>query len=138
MSIKSNLLRAGALGVVATALTAGAAFAATATANVNIRSGPSTGYGVIDQLSPGDYVAVTSERNGWCEVSIPGPNGWVSCAYLTASSDQPYRGPRYNDAPSVSFGFGTGGFGVSIGDGPRFHRRGPPPPYYGGYSHYWH
>ena len=135
MSIKSNLLKAGALGVVAIALTAGAAFAATATANVNIRSGPSTGYGVIDQLSPGDYVAVTSESNGWCEVSIPGPNGWVSCAYLTSSGyNRPFHGPRYNEAPGVSFSFGTGGFGVGFGQRP-IHRG--PPPYYGGYAPWW-
>ena len=51
MSIKSNLMKAGALGLVATALTAGAALAATATSTVNVRSGPSTGYGVIDQSS---------------------------------------------------------------------------------------
>ena len=135
MSIKSNLLKAGALGLVATALTAGAALAATATSTVNIRSGPGTGYGVIDQLSPGDDVAVTSMSGGWCEVSIPGPNGWVNCAYLTSSGyNRPYHGPRYNDAPSVSFGFGTGGFGFGLSTRP-VHRG--PPPYYGGYSPWW-
>ena len=134
MSIKSNLLKAGALGLVATALTAGAALAATATANVNVRSGPSTGYGVIDVLSPGDRVDVTGQSNGWCEISGPGSDGWVSCAYLTNSSfDRPYR-PRVNESPSVSFGFGTGGFGFGINTRP-YHR--PPPPYYGGYSPWW-
>ena len=107
MSIKSNLLKAGALGLVATALTAGAAFAATATSTV-----------IIDTLSPGDYVAVTGQSNGWCEVAIPGPNGWVNCAYLTSSGyNRPFHGPRYNEAPSVSLSFGTGGFGVGVGVG---------------------
>jgi len=133
MSIKSNLMKAGALGIVATALTAGTALAATATANVNVRSGPSTGYGVIDVLSPGDRVDVTGQSNGWCEISMPGPNGWVSCSYLANTSfDRPYH--RVNEGPSVSFGFGTGGFGFGINTRP-YHR--PPPPYYGGYSPWW-
>ena len=51
MSLKSNLLKAAGIGAVATLLTAGAAFAATATTSVNVRTGPGTSYGVVDTLA---------------------------------------------------------------------------------------
>ena len=111
MSIKSNLLKAAGLGVVVTALTAGAALAAVATSSVNVRSGPGTGYGVVDRLSPGEYVNVNGRAGGWCAVSKPGPDGWVSCAYLTGGRVNVYDGPRYryfDRSPSVEFNFGFG------------------------------
>jgi len=40
MSFKSNLLKAAGIGAAGILLTAGAAFAATATASVNVRTGP--------------------------------------------------------------------------------------------------
>ena len=124
MSFKPNLIRAAALGAVITAVSAGAAFAAVATSSVNVRTGPGTSYGVLDQLYPGEHVAVTDRAGGWCEVARPGPNGWVSCAYLANNKDRPRRnnsnnGP-YDDGPSVSFSFGVGG--------PPHHRHIPPPP----------
>lgn len=129
MSFKSKLIRAAALGAVVTALSAGAALAAVATTSVNVRSGPGTGYGVLDTLAPGERVSVTDTAGGWCEVSRPGPNGWVNCTYLTAGGyDGPrrYRGPDYyDDGPSISFGFGFGG------PPPHHHRLPPPPPPYG-------
>lgn len=112
MSVKTNLLRAAGLGVVVTALTAGAAFAATATSSVNVRSGPGTGYGIVDRLSPGEYVNINGQSNGWCRVSKSGPDGWVSCAYLTGGRINAYDGPRYRSGPSVNFSFGVGpGYG---------------------------
>lgn len=143
MSLKTNLIRAGALGAVITTLTAGAAFAAVATSSVNVRTGPSTSYRVLDQLYPGEHVAVTDRNGGWCAVERPGPNGWVSCAYLTSSYDGPrrfnrYDGPDYpgyyDDGPSISFSFGVGS--------PPHHRHmpPPPPPPYGfpGHGPWWH
>ena len=112
MSIKSNLLKAAGLGIVVTALGAGAAFAAVATSSVNVRTGPGTGYGVIDTLRPGEFVDITGTAGGWCEVSKSGPDGWVSCAYLSGDRMNTYDryDDRYGDrGPSVnlSFGFGT-------------------------------
>ena len=130
MSFKSNLIRAGALGAVITAITAGGAFAAVATSSVNVRSGPGTSYGVLDQLYPGEHVAVTDRASGWCEVARPGPNGWVSCAYLAGGYSGPHRFNRYDgpdyydDGPSVSLSFG-------IGSPPHHHRLPPPPPPFG-------
>jgi uncharacterized protein YraI len=117
MTIKSNLLKAAGLGVVVTALTAGAAFAAVATSSVNVRTGPGTGYGVVDNLRPCEFVNIDGRRGGWCEVTKSGPDGWVSCAYLTNGRVNVYRdGPRYryrnydryDDGPSVNFSFGFG------------------------------
>ena len=90
-------------------LSAGAAFAATATASVNVRTGPGTQYRAIDTLSSGQRVNVTDQSGGWCEINQAGPDGWVSCRYLTADSryrdDDSYA---YDDGPDVSFQFGFG------------------------------
>lgn len=127
MSMKSNLLKAAGLGVVATALTAGAAFAAVATTSANVRSGPGTGYGVVDTLAPGEYVSITGQAGSWCRVSKPGPDGYVACYLLTGSYRGPVRPPVYVRPPSFGFSVGPGGFGVHVGPDypyhPRMHRR---------------
>ena len=114
MSIKPTLIKALGLGLVVTVVSAGSAFAAVATGNVNVRSGPSPSYRVVDRLFPGEVVAITDRAGSWCEVSKPGPDGWVACSYLSQSRviDRPRYGyGRYDRAPSFSFSFGTGGFG---------------------------
>jgi|GEM_PF-3121282 len=113
MSLKTNLLKAVGLGVAVTAISAGAAWAAVATASVNVRSGPSTSYRVVDTLAPGEFVTITGRSNGFCRVDKPGANGWVSCAYLTAGGYDP--GPRYvpypvYPSPRIGFSFGFGGY----------------------------
>lgn len=115
MSIKPTLIKALGLGLVVTIVSAGSAFAAVATGNVNVRSGPSPSYRVVDRLFPGEVVAITDRVGSWCEVSKPGPDGWVACSYLSQSRviDRPRgdRYQRYDRTPSFSFSFGTGGFG---------------------------
>ena len=130
MSLKSNLLKAGALGAAITALSIGAASAAVATASVNVRTGPSTSYRVVDTLSPGQYVRVVGESGGWCRVTSEGPDGWVSCAYL--SDDHVRVRPFYRSAPSIgfSFGFGTPGPGYPYGMDPW--------PRHDDHHHHWH
>jgi uncharacterized protein YraI len=132
MTLKSNLTRAVGLGVVVAALSAGAAFAATATSAVNVRSGPGTSYRIVDALYTGQHVNIVGQSNGWCEISKTGRDGWVSCAYLTNtgynSPPRYYRGPS---RPSVQFSFGFGS------PGPYY----PPPmhphPYPMGPSPWW-
>jgi len=99
----SKTVRMLGLSAAVIAVSAGAAFAATATSSVNVRTGPGTQYNAIDTLRPGERVGITDQSGGWCEVSKSGPDGWVSCRYLT--SDNSYR----SSGPSVSiqFGFGT-------------------------------
>jgi uncharacterized protein YraI len=111
-----NLAKAAAVGVTLTALTATGALAleAEATGAVNVRSGPGTSYGILDQLRGGQRVDISRQSGGWCLVSKAGPDGWVSCRYLSAYGDS-YDDDRYVDRrvtvrPNVtfSFGFSTG------------------------------
>ncbi|HEX4297184.1 MAG TPA: SH3 domain-containing protein [Devosia sp.] len=114
MSLKTNLLKAAGLGAVLAAVSVSGAFAATATATVNVRSGPGTGYGVVGQLYPGQYVRIVDQSGGWCDVT----RGWVSCAYLTGGS---YGGDYYVAPPPVTFDFGFGYPGFGFGGYPRYH-----------------
>lgn len=73
-----------------------AAFDATATQAVNVRSGPSVSYSKVDVLSSGELVDIKECQGGWCYVEHSGPDGWVSGSYLRAqegaSSDQSSNG----------------------------------------------
>ncbi|MGV8856338.1 MAG: SH3 domain-containing protein [Devosia sp.] len=111
----SNNLMAGGLAVLALVATATAASAAPAyaTGNVNVRSGPSTSYGVVDALRRGEQVDVQECRGGWCYVQKRGADGWVSANYLSRGGnggwdnddnwdrhDRPnYYPPHYNPRP---------------------------------------
>lgn len=130
MNLKS-LFKPIAAAIAGLALTATAASAVEATTTLNVRSGPSSHYQVIDTLYAGENVNVeTCRSNGWCFITHRGSDGWVSSRYLTANG---YAGPRYQKryvAPvrpyvrtyprqtnSFSLQFGTGGFGFSLNDG---------------------
>ena len=103
------LIKGAAISVAAIALsiTAAAAVDAQATGSVNVRSGPGTSYGVLDQLQRGEYVSVSRQsNNGWCFVQKSGPDGWVSCRYLSADTSG-YEDDYDDVRPSVSIRFGT-------------------------------
>ena len=91
MSLKRQALL---FGIAAAALIGSTAvtLAATAfaTANVNVRSGPGTGYGAVDVLRRGERVDIDYCRGAWCFVDKAGPNGWVNASYLS-------RGDFYDD-----------------------------------------
>lgn len=91
----SKKLMAGGLAALALMATAGAAMAAPAyaTGNVNVRSGPSAGYGVVDVMRRGEQVEVQQCRGSWCFVERRGPDGWVSARYL----DRGYNGGGWDD-----------------------------------------
>ena len=91
-----------------------------ATSNVNVRSGPGTGYGVVDTLRRGQNVDVQRCQGSWCYVVKPGPDGWVSASYLSAGGR-----PVNPSNPGLSFGFTIGGPDgpqISIGVGNGNHR----------------
>ena len=108
MHLNKNVLRAGLAGVTLL-VSAGVAMAAPgfATSNVNVRSGPGTGYSAVDTLRRGERVEVAGCREGWCFVEKAGPDGWVSVNYLNAA--------RAASRPTVRFQF-------NFGSPPRFDR----------------
>jgi len=60
---------------------------ATALTTLNVRSGPGTGYRVVDVLYRGESVDVAGCRPGWCYISTPRAKGWASAGYLAGLVD---------------------------------------------------
>jgi uncharacterized protein YraI len=91
-----------------------AASAAEARLSVNVRSGPGTSYRIVDRLTRGEDVNVVRCRaSGWCYITHPGPDGWVSARYLVSNGrNDDYLGGR-RVRPDISFSIiiGGGGFG---------------------------
>jgi hypothetical protein len=59
----------------------------TAHSNINVRSGPGTGYGSVDNLTAGATATVTGKNNdaSWWYINRPaGGNGWVAASVSTA------------------------------------------------------
>ncbi len=114
--IRSALVAALALPL--SAVVANAEEAA-ATTNLNVRSGPSTGFSVVDTLYPGEVVDMTEcQSSGWCYITHDGPDGWVSSTYLTAGpgSGSADPGCRFElrltgDGPVFAIVCGGGGGG---------------------------
>ena len=50
--------------------------------NLNVRTGPSTGYDIITQLGSGFNVKVLGEKDGWYQIEIPARYGYVCGEYL--------------------------------------------------------
>ncbi|NKN37098.1 SH3 domain-containing protein [Agrobacterium sp. a22-2] len=81
-----------------------------ATANVNMRSGPSTQYPpilVVPYSSPVEIYGCLSAAN-WCDVAYGSYRGWISGSYLqtTYSQQRIYVGPQYYEPlgiPIVTF-----------------------------------
>lgn len=60
---------------------------ATATGDVNIRSGPGTSYGVVGVARKGSTLATTGTTNGgWTQVIAGGTARWISTNYLSIGS----------------------------------------------------
>ena len=56
---------------------------AVATTELNVRSGPGTGFAIVDVLEDGEQVTMSEcQTSGWCYVTHDGPDGWVSASYL--------------------------------------------------------
>lgn len=122
-----KLTKTAALATMGIVITASSAFAFTAKSStaLNVRSGPGTGYNIVDALYTGEKVNVKKCTNSkrWCYVTHSGPDGWVAAKYLKkVGGHKPKPTPTYDD-PEVTFGFqfGSGGssftFGFSTDDG---------------------
>jgi uncharacterized protein YraI len=100
-----KIIKSAAMLVVGLCMFAGTASAAWTTkvyAELNIRSGPSTRYAVIDSISYGDRVRVHGCKRSWCRVSYHGTRGWASRRFLKGHkkvAKKRYR-KRYNHGHS--------------------------------------
>ena len=103
--------------VMALALSATASFAnsneGTVTADaLNVRSGPSTSYGITTKLYKGDKVEILETSNGWHKIKASnGKIGWVSGDYIKVSSGSisqtSYKATVTADSLNVRKGAGT-------------------------------
>ena len=105
-----------AIGAAIAAALPGIAAAATAysTANVNMRSGPSTRYPAVIVIPAGARVNIQGcmQTANWCDVAYAGYRGWVSGRYLqtTYSQRRIYVEPEYYrplGIPTVTFSIGN-------------------------------
>ncbi|MCS6759007.1 MAG: SH3 domain-containing protein [Candidatus Devosia euplotis] len=94
----SKKLMAGGLAVLALVATTAAATAvpAYAAGNVNVRSGPSIHYRVVDTLRRGERVDVQQCRGSWCYIEKRGPEGWVSANYLSRNGHGGWDDDNWN------------------------------------------
>ena len=103
--------------VMALALSATASFAnsneGTVTADaLNVRSGPSTSYGITTKLYKGDKVEILETSNGWYKIKASnGKIGWVSGDYIKVSSGSTsqtsYKATVNTDSLNMRKGAGT-------------------------------
>lgn len=100
MTIRKKMIASGLAGLTLLA-TVGTALAApaVATGNVNVRTGPGTGYGVVDTLRRGEPVDVRQCQGSWCYVQKSGPDGWVSSSYLSRGGGWDDDDDHYNPRP---------------------------------------
>ncbi|MBW6423778.1 SH3 domain-containing protein [Rhizobium sp. XQZ8] len=89
---------------------ANAAVSGFSTANVNMRSGPSTGYPAVTVIPEGTSVTIFGCMSSvnWCDVQFFGGRGWVSGSYVQAAyqSRRVYVEPDYYPRlgiPTVTF-----------------------------------
>ncbi len=110
MALSKKIIAAGfaALALLATSVAASAA-PAFATGNINVRSGPGTGYRAIDTLRRGERVDVQYCEGSWCFIEKGGPDGWVSASYLDRGRpNRPGPGPGWGNGPGWNNGPGHG------------------------------
>ena len=73
----------------------------TATANLNMRSGPGTGYSILATIPKGTSLRIESISGTWARVSYSGRTGYVSTAYLQSTSAPAPAPAPVTPAPSA-------------------------------------
>lgn len=71
--------------------------------DLNFRSGPSTYYSVIGELSEGTSVTILSESNGWYKISYDGTTGYVYSDYITVGSSSSSNSSSSSSSSSVTY-----------------------------------
>lgn len=102
MKLRFLTVAVAAIGATLMSALPALAFPAQATNALNVRSGPSTGYSVVDVLYQGETVNVSSCNAGWCAITHQGPDGYVSGRYLTNTSGGPTPPPPPSPSPQPS------------------------------------
>lgn len=130
MKFRNILAAAATVTIGAFATTPSFAADAESTTALNVRSGPGTGYRVVDTLYQGEPVDINRCSGGWCQIEHAGPDGWVSSRYLAFYNDGRRQGGGNSggnnssnpdigfcvDAPNFSFGINCDdNDGVTIG-----------------------
>jgi uncharacterized protein YraI len=129
MKIARLTLCVGALAIVsATSAMAAPAYVMT---NVNMRSGPATTNEVVTRIPGGSLIEANNCKDGWCEVSWQGKNGYAIQTSLDLSGRVPSR-PRTSYQTVPGPGYVESGPPVYYGPGPYYYG---PRYYYGG--PYW-
>ncbi len=63
---------------------------------LNIRSGPSAGYGIVGSIPPrGRGVRIVGSCRGWCPIQYNGLSGWVNAAFLAAEPAEASTGESH-------------------------------------------
>ena len=89
--------------------------------NLNVRSGPGTGYTQVDTLPKGKTVLLLSQNNGWSRILYHGTKtGYVSSQYLSGSASAGYGAvslsvPSYKQTDSRWANVTLGSSGQTIG-----------------------
>ena len=126
MKIAGLTLCVGAFAIVsATSAIAAPAYVMT---NVNMRSGPATTNEIVSKIPGGSLVEANNCKDGWCEVSWQGKNGFAIQTALDLSGRVPSR-PRTSYQPVPGPGYVESGPPVYYGPGPYYYG---PRYYYGG------
>ncbi|NLS01831.1 SH3 domain-containing protein [Rhizobium sp. P32RR-XVIII] len=112
--MKTTLLKIAAAGMLLLAPAIAQAAEGFATANVNMRAGPSTGYPAVAVIPAGESVEIYGclADAPWCDVEFYGGRGWVHGRYVQAvyQERRVYLGPEYYrplGIPVVVFSFGN-------------------------------
>ncbi len=112
--MKSILMKAAAAAALLLAPAIAEAAEGYATANVNMRAGPSTQYPAVTVIPAGESVEIHGclADVPWCDVEFYGGRGWVAGRYVQAlyQSRRVYVGPEYYrplGIPTVVFSVGN-------------------------------
>ncbi len=84
MNLKKKAALAGAVLLLSLSMaTSVFAETGTVTANVKLRSAPSTDAELVSGVDSGSTVEITGEENGWYKVTVNGMAGYISSEYVT-------------------------------------------------------
>lgn len=76
----------------------------TCKSNLNVRSGPSTGYSIKAKLTHGQVVKLTDKSNGWYKVSLTnGTTGWVKDDYIKITTESVTDNSQNSNNNSTSY-----------------------------------